>query len=95
MAAALCVADPLLDWPLGPVTVPEVVEVPLPLFTVVPLTVVVPPFTPVTLPDSFVPVLVFVTEPCAEALRPLAPVTEAAPFAVLPEREAPAVAVVP
>lgn len=90
-----CVLEPVLLVPLGPVTVPVVVDVPFPLLTVVPLTVVVPPLGPVTVPFSVVPVRVLVTEPVADAVFPRAPLAVPVPVTVLPVREAEPVAVEP
>ena len=67
---------------------PVPVVVPLALFVVVPFAVVVPPFGPVTMPDSLVPVRVRVTLPCPDAVLPRAPVTLPLPFTVFAEREA-------
>jgi hypothetical protein len=72
-----------------------VVDVPFPLLTVVPLTVVVPPLGPVTVPFSVVPVRVLVTEPVADAVFPRAPLAVPVPVTVLPVREAEPVAVEP
>jgi hypothetical protein len=65
------------------VTVPlTVVEVPL--FVVVPVAVEVPPWGPVTLAESDVPVLVFFTVAVPETVVPFALVAEPVAVAVLP-----------
>lgn len=86
---------PVLDVPRGPVTVPEVVLVPFGLLVVVPFTVDVPSFGPVTVPEPFAPVRVLVALPCAAILRPFAPVAVPVPETVLPLRDAEPVAVLP
>jgi hypothetical protein len=88
------VVVPLLVLPRGPVTVPLIVLL-VPLFVVVPFTVVVPPLGPVTDPDSAVPPRVRVTLPFAEAVLPRAPVAEPEPLTVAPVRLAEPVAVLP
>lgn len=89
------VVEPDLELPRGPVTVPLAVEVPFPLFVVEPFTEVVPPLTPVTEPDSVVPVGALVALPCPDTWLPRAPVTVPLPDTELPVREAVLVAVVP
>lgn len=62
----------LFDLPRGPLTVPLVVLVPFPLVVVAPLTVVVPPFGPLTVPEPVVPLSVVLALPCAVTFFPRA-----------------------
>ena len=77
------VTVPAFDFPLGPVAVPLAVVV-VPLLVVVPLAVLVPPFGPVTVAESDVPVRVFVALAEPDTAFPFAPVAVPLAVAVVP-----------
>ena len=73
-----------VDLPRGPVTVPEVVVVPVPLLLVEPLAEDVPPLGPLTVADPDFPWPVLVVEPFTFVVPPFGPVTE--PLSAVPLR---------
>ncbi len=81
--------------PRGPVAVPVMVEVPLPLLVTEPLAEEVPPRGPVTVALPVLPLAVLVVVAWPLTLRPRKPVADPDAVAVLPWRDTVPVAVLP